>query len=545
MAIRRQTSDPIKLTFLIFAIIAALYFAAEVLQPLALAVLLSFALTPFARFLERRGLPRVPAALLAVAVALGALGGIGYVVGQQLTALAYKLPDYRENIINKLSALKPTQETTLDRVQRVAGEVAETLDRPAVPTDVAEARRTGAPAGRGDGIMDVRVVEQPSFRERLQGAIGPILEPLAVGSIVLVLMLFLILDREGMSDRIIQLVGAGSVSLTTRVMEEIGGRISRYLAIFASYNTFIGLVIGLGLGAIGVPYVALWGFLAAALRFVPYAGPVTAFALPTIFALAHFPTWREPLMVIGLFAVVETISNMFLETTIFGRTTRISGVGLMVAAMFWTWLWGAVGLLLSTPLTVCLAVLGKYVPSLRFFAALLGEEAELEPDVRFYQRLLALDRDGAIAAVEAAMKQRPRVEVFDRVLVPALSRAERDAAQDELDETKQMFVWGVVGEVLDGLDGKPDYSLASPTLAADGGPGSVGRVSATTSVAIVGLAVQDTSDTLVLRMLGQLPAPSGCLVRVIAGTESSFRSPSGWPSSPPSSSSCRTCRRKG
>jgi hypothetical protein len=178
------------------------------------------------------------------------------------------------------------------------------------------------------------------------------------------------------------------------------------------------------------------------------------------------------------------------------------------------------GLFLSTPLTVCLAVLGKYVPSLRFFATMLGEEADLEPDVRFYQRLVALDRDGAVEMIETALKQRPRVEVFDQVLVPALSRAERDAMRGELGETEQAFVWRVVGEVLDELEGMPDFSLASPASSADGGSGSGGAVSADSPVALVGLAVQDTADALVLRMLGQLLAPSGCALEVVTDTES-------------------------
>ncbi len=229
-------SDPFKLTFLILAIIASMYFAAEVLQPLALAVLLSFALIPIARFLEGRGMPRVVAVVLTLVVALGSLGGVGYVVGKQLTSLAYRLPDYRENILAKLSALQPKQETTLQRVQKVTKEVAEQLDQPAVPTKIAEARRLGDPGGGGDGVMEVRVVEQPSFQKQLQGSIGPLLEPLALGSIVFVLMLTLMLDRDDLSDRIIQLVGARHISLTTRTMREISQRISRFLAIFAFYN---------------------------------------------------------------------------------------------------------------------------------------------------------------------------------------------------------------------------------------------------------------------------------------------------------------------
>ena len=210
----------------------------------------------------------------------------------------------------------------------------------------------------------------------------------------------MLMGREDLSDRIVGLFGHRQVSLTTRTMEEIGQRISRYLATFALVNSGFGLVIGVGLWLIGVPFAVLWGCLAAMLRFIPYVGPAVAFVLPLVFSFAHFPGWTQPLEVVALFAVVEVALNSFLEPVIYGKTTGVSALGLLVAAMFWTWLWGTMGLLLSTPLTVCLAVLGKYVPSLRFFAALLGEEAELEPDVRLYQRLVALDRDGATEVVD-------------------------------------------------------------------------------------------------------------------------------------------------
>ena len=257
------------------------------------------------------------------------------------------------------------------------------------------------------------------------------------------------------------------------------------------------------------------------MRFAPYAGPVVAFALPAIFSIAQFPTWREPLLVIGLFTVVEAISNGILETIVFGRTTGISAMGLMVAAMFWTWLWGPMGLLLSTPLTVCLAVLGKYVPSLRFFAALLGEEADLASDVRFYQRLLVLDRDGAVAVVDAALKGRSRAEVFDQVLIPALSRAERDAERDELGDAEQAFAWRVVDELLDEMGKTSETVLATVAPPLDGSiSGNGASANGPGPVAIVGVAVQDTSDALVLKMLGILLAPEGCTLEIIREAES-------------------------
>jgi predicted PurR-regulated permease PerM len=482
-------SHPVVIAFLIMAIIGAMSLAAEVLKPLALSVLLAFALTPLSAFLERRGLPRAAAVILTVLLALGVIAGVGYVVGRQLTALADELPAYQENIERKLTVFQPDNKSAVEKARRVAEEVSRQLSEAPVK-------------GRPDAI-DVRVIQQPTFRERLQAAVGPYLEFLGVGSFVLILVLFMMMNREDLRDRIVRLFGHSRVSLTTRTMDEIGQRISRYLATFAAVNSLFGLVIGLGLWAIGVKLAVLWGCLAALLRFIPYVGPAVAFALPLIFSVASFPDWFHPLMVVALFAVVETALNSFLEPVIYGRTTGVSALGLLIAAMFWTWLWGLLGILLSTPLTVCLAVLGKYVPSLGVFATLLGEEAELEPDVRFYQRLVALDRDGAVDVVEEALRSRPRAEVFDAILVPALARAERDAAEGFLEVADLAFIWRVVEDLLDDLEGTPEITLE--TVA---GAGARARPDGPPPV-LLGLAAHDTSDALVLRMLAQLLGPWG------------------------------------
>jgi predicted PurR-regulated permease PerM len=509
MAVRRKPpiDHSVVLTFLILAIIAALSLAAEVLKPLALAVLLSFALAPLVGFLERRGLPNVAAVLLTVIFALGALAGIGFTVGRQLTHLANHLDDYQRHIKHKIEFLTPSDNTVLARVKKVAGEVEKSLDRPPV---------------EGRKVQDVRVIEQPSFRTQLQGTVGPYLELLGVGSFVLILVLFMLMSRKDLGDRIVRVFGHGHLTLTTRTMDEIGQRISRYLGTFALVNSGFGLVVGLGLWAIGVPYAILWGCMAGMLRFIPYVGPAVAFGLPLIFSFANFEGWRQPLEVVALFGVVEVVLNSFLEPVIYGKTTGISALGLLVAAMFWAWLWGLLGILLSTPLTVCLAVLGKYVPSLRFFATLLGEETEHNLDVRFYQRLLSLDQDGAAAIVEAALKKRPRAEVFDEVLVPALSRAEQDAARGDLEDRDRAFIWRAVGEILYELEETPQISLANPAPSADAGPGPGVGPAADAPIEVAGVASSNTADALVLQMLGQLLAPVGCTMKIIKDTESSL-----------------------
>jgi predicted PurR-regulated permease PerM len=485
-------NHPAVVTFLILAVVAAMSLAAEVLKPLALAVLLSFALAPLAGFFERRRMPRAIAVILTVALALGSLIGIGYVVVRQLAMLAYQLPSYQERIQKKVDFLTPSDDTAFHRAQKVAGDVAKSLDAPAVP---------------GHEAMDVRVIDEPTFRQRLQAAVGPYLEFTGVGSFVLVLVLFMLINREALGDRIVQLFGQRQINLTTRTMAEIGQRISRYLAMMTLVNSGFGLIVGLSLWAIGVPYAVLWGCLAAMMRFVPYVGAAVAFGLPAVFSVAHFPGWQQPLEVVTLFGVIE-LALSYLEPLIYGKTTGVSALGLLVAAMFWTWLWGLLGILLSTPMTVCLAVLGKYVPSLAFFATLLGEDAELDQEMRFYQRLVSHDQDGAIVVVEAALKERPRAEVFDQILVPALSRAGRDEARGELEESDVAFILRVVGEILDDLEGTQESNVNSSASPSEGGPGRANGRPASPPFAIAGVAASGSSDALALRMLGQLLAPA-------------------------------------
>jgi predicted PurR-regulated permease PerM len=506
MATQRKTSmnHPVVVTFLILAVIAAMSLAAEVLKPLALAVLLSFALAPLAGFLERHRVPRSAAALLTVLLALGSLSGIGYVVVRQLAVLAYRLPSYQERIQKKVDFLKPSDDTAFHRAQKVAGDVAKSLDTPVVV---------------GHEATDVRVVDEPTFRQRLQGAVGPYVEFIGVGSFVFILVLFMLMNRDALGDRIVQLFGQRQINLTTRTIREIGQRISRYLAMITLVNSGYGLTVGLGLWVIGVPYGVLWGCLAAMMRFIPYVGAAVAFVLPLLFSIAAFPGWRLALEVIAFFGVVE-VALSYLEPVIYGKTTGVSALGLLVAAMFWTWLWGLLGTVLSTPMTLGLAVLGKYVPSLGFFATLLGEEAELNQDIRFYQRLVSHDQDGATAVVEAALKERPRAEVFDQMLVPALSRAGRDALRGELEESDMAFIQRIIGEILDDLEGMEDISLKAPAQSGEGDPGLADGIRESPPFEVAGVAASGTSDALALRMLGQILAPSTCTLVIIEGAES-------------------------
>ena len=493
--IRQQNSvmsHPIVITFLILAVITALSFASEVLKPLALSILLAFALTPVSKLLERARIPRAVAVVLTLVFALGALAGVGFVVGNQMTQLTLHLPEYKNRVLRKIEVvLNPAQGSAMKKAERVVQEISETI--------------ADSTAG-SNNATDVRVVQEPSFRERLQSAVGPYLEFLGVASFVLVLVLFMMLSREDLRDRTLRLFGQTHIGLTTRTMNEIGQRISRYLATFTAMNTCYGAVIGVGLHLIGLPMAILWGCIAGFARFIPYVGTAVAFSIPVLYSVAYFDGWLKPLEVLLLFAVIESALSSVIEPIVYGKTTGVTALGLLVAAMFWTWLWGLMGLLLSTPLTVCLAVLGKYVPSLGIFATMLGEESELDPDVRFYQRLLALDRDSAEEIVETMLATQTKAEVFDRIIVPALSLAERDAAAGYLEEDELVKLWRVVNEIIE------DISTGTES------PGEQASSSPATPV-ILGIAADDTADALVLKMLSQLVLSKGFTIdRIEAST---------------------------
>lgn len=509
---------PVVILFVSIAVVASMGLAAEFLKPLALAVLLAFALSPFARFFERRGLPRTPAVVLTVLIALVGLSGIGYVVVTQLNDLAGQLskPENKARIDRKLSLLHPNPASNLAKLEQTVKGAAKSLQAlpdesgPISSKESKPEKLAGAKTVTGEKIQMVEVVNAPKFREQLETAVGPFIEFLTVSSFILILVLFMMVGRNDLGDRIVSLFGGRQISMTTRTMHEVGDRIGRYLATNAMVNACFGLVIGIGVYLIGLPFGALWGVMAALLRFVPYVGTVIAFALPTFFALATSDDWTKAIEVAGLFLVIEMALNSFLEPIIYGKTTGVSALGLLVAAMFWTWLWGVWGLILATPMTVALAVMGKYVPALAFFSKILGEEPDLSPDVRYYQKLIALDEDGASEIIEEAAKAKPRIEVYETILLPALARAERDFSRDEIDERVQAFVWRVSERIIDDLAVVPMVEISATKDATRNGD---------KPFEVVGVRAEDRSDFLALKMLGQVLDPAVCRLTIRSNEE--------------------------
>ena len=400
--------------------IAVLSRGQEVLIPIALALVLAFALTPVVTRLERF-LGRRLSVALAVGLAVGALGGFGLMVKRQVFDLSGQVSSYSDSIRRKVRSLRGSGEGGLNSLSKTFDQVVRELD-----TTVAENR----------AARPVRVVpaEATAF-ERLEAVLEPVFKPVAQVVIVFVLVIFLLIDREDLRDRFIRLAGRRNVSLTTRTLDDAGRRIGRFLIVQAAINAGFGMAVAIGLLVIGVPYAPLWGCLAGAMRFIPFVGTLLGVVPPALLAFARFDDWWHTLAVLALFLSLDLVTAYGVEPIAVGRRTGVSSMAMVVSAVFWTWLWGPPGLLLSTPLTVCLAVLGRQVPRLEFLAVLLSDEPALEAELAFYQRLLARDEDEAAEILERRLASAPIEDALDGLVVPALLMAERDCGRGDLAET--------------------------------------------------------------------------------------------------------------
>ena len=417
-------------------VVAALHFGQEVLVPLVLAGLLCFMLAPLVDRLERWHISRIPAVLITTAFAFAIIAALAYVVAGQLVDIAYKLPSYKDNMRAKIASLHMPSEGPLANLTRTFIELRDEAvkDDAAPPAPGLASPRNVKPipveivAGRG-GISDL-----------LQKAAGPILGPIGTAAIVIVFVIFMLLKKEDLRNRMIHLVGRSRLSLTTRTLEEAGDRVSRYLLMQLVVNVTYGIPIGVGLYFLGVPNALLWGVLTAVLRFIPYLGPWIGAFFPVALSLAVSNSWSMPLLTIGLFLVVELISNNAIEPWLYGSSTGLSPVAVLAAAIFWTWLWGTVGLLVATPLTVCLAVLGKHVPAFAFLDVILDDEPSLPAPDRYYQRLLAHDEAEAVKVLAEYEKVKSYDGALANILAPAVLSAEADLEAEAVDREVFSFV---------------------------------------------------------------------------------------------------------
>ena len=475
-------------------IIASLYWAQAVLIPVALAMLLTFLLSPVAGALERIALGRLPSVILVVVLAFSLLGGIGWIVTLQFGSVANELPTYRKNIRQKIADIREAGKGgALEKVQETAEDVKEEFQKTDEPTRVQEKPRQ----------VVVNAEESSTFWP-IPLAIGPMVERFASAGLVIVLVIFMLVQREDLRNRLIRLVGYGRLTVTTQALEEAGQRISRYLLMQTIINSSFGLAVGLALYLIGLPYAILWGFLAALLRFIPYAGPFAAAIVPSALSLAVFQGWLWPLVIVGLFLILELLNNMVLEPLLYGESAGVSGVGLLIAIAFWTWLWGPVGLVLATPLTVCVVVLGKYVPRMDFIGVLMSDQPAMASNMSYYQRLVAMDQAEAAEIVEEHLASHPPEQIYDGVLIPALNYARRDRELGRLTEDGEQFVFRATREILEDLDNlKPENSTDASdaekvALAANDVTGLLPKVR------ILGCPARDEADELALRMFRRL-----------------------------------------
>jgi hypothetical protein len=354
--------------------------------------------------------------------------------------------------------------------------------------------------------------ESPVWLSRLLAFSSSVIASLGGLALALVLVVFMLLEREALRNRLIRLVGNGRMTVTTKALDDAGERISRYLLMQLAVNGSYGLAWGLGLSLIGVDYALLWGFLAAVLRYIPYLGASLAALFPIVVSLGQFPGWWQPIAVIGLFLTLELISNNVIEPWLYGQSIGVSPVAMIISAAFWTFLWGPIGLVLSGPLTVCLVVLGKHVPELEFFAVLLGDAPALDPDVSYYQRLLARDQDEAAQLVLAQAKASPPEQIYDALLVPALVYTNRDRERDFLTEADEQFVLQATHEVLEDLGERRSAAL----LAAAKEPTPGGEKATPSRVHILACPARDHADKLAIEMLRQLLNPDEWDVEVTA-----------------------------
>ncbi len=477
-------------------VVAALYVGRGVLIPLAIAILLSFLLAPLVNRLRRWRLPKVAAVVIVAAGAFLLIGAFGLLVGAQVTQLATELPDYQSNITAKLRSLREAAPGggVVDRASRMVQELREELDE-------------GQEAAAESQVPVVRIEEPPlSPIEVIAEVAGPLIGPIGKAGIVVVLVIFILLEREELRNRLIRLLGP-NLYVTTEALDEAGQRVSRYLLMQLVVNVTYGIPFGLGLWAIGIPNAFLWAVLAVLLRFIPYLGPVLSAAFPLLLAVAVDPGWTTLLLTVALILSIELVSNNFVEPLLYGSSTSISAVAIIFAAIFWTSLWGPIGLLLSTPVTVCLAVLGRYFPSLAFLDVLLGSAPALSMPERFYQRLLAGDADENVRLAEKYLEEEAKglLELYDEVVLPALRLAAEDDARRTLPSARRQLVTRSALQVVNEIAEREDADVPEEVEAVEREPR--GRV--------LCAAGRSGLDLVAVTMLAQLLEREGYEVRVV------------------------------
>ena len=458
-------------------IIAALYFGREIFIPIAIALLLSFVLTPLVNRLRRLRLPRLVAVGVSVLLTLGVVASMATLIGIQAADLAGDVPRYRSTIEHKINGLRDSPVGHATEYVANIGRALHTGGKEAgkeVGAAEGPAATPPQPAPDQTGSQPKPVVVEvastpPGSLEMLSTVLTPVMHPLATVGIVFVVLLFVLMQREDLRDRMIRLAGSSDLHRTTVAMDDAAKRLSRYFVVQLALNAAFGIVVGIGLYVIGVPNPVLWAIFSALMRFVPYLGAVLSAILPMALAAAVDPGWNMMIAVAILFVILEPLTGQVVEPIVYGQSTGLSPFAVLVSALFWTWLWGPVGLLLSTPLTVCLVVLGRHVEHLEFLDVLFGDRPALTPVQNFYQRILAGDSEEVLGHAELILQQCALSSYYDEVVLKALELAARDAARGVLTARQKAAMRTALGELIADLADRSDMVAEA---AGQGGSGS-------------------------------------------------------------------------
>ena len=491
-------------------VLLTLYFARDLLIPLAMALSLNFLLAPAVIHLERLRVPRLPAVLLVVLLASSFIAVTGWVVVRQLLDVASDLPGYRQNIDDKLAAIHvPTAGpvgSAIYGIRILNQDLFGTKTPPPPPPEpdkgriirrnTREPERVTPQTSQSNSTPSQVVVVQPPVSDfaYAQQLLKPVIKPLGMLGMVVIFTIYMLFKREDLRNRLLLLAGMGRLNVLTQALNDAAQRISSYLLMNVLVNASYGAVFGIGLYLLHVPNATLWGVLLGILRMVPYAGMIIGGGLPIAFAFAAFPGWWTPLFVVVLFIVLEIAVSNFIEPWLYGSHTGISALALVTTAMVWTLLWGLPGLILSTPLTVCLIVVGRYMPQMSFLHILLGDEAELAPEAHFYERLLAMDQTEAHHIADKFLDGHRLVDLYDGVVLPALSLAEQDRHKGFLDDTRSTFLFQSATELIAELT---DYRSPLPDPVET-------EVFVDRACPVVCIPANDQADEIAAVMLSQL-----------------------------------------
>jgi len=500
-----NTSSKSSLVIATGVVIATLYFGRRIFIPVALALVLSFLLTPLVVWLQKIRLGRVPAVLVVQLLCLALAAGVGWGVSKQLLEITSHINDYRDNIEENIRSLHSHKNGPLIQATATIQELNKELGT--APAQAAKAANNQNGAAHPAKPIPVQVTAPPTnFFQDLATLLGPLAEPLETAALVIVFMAFMLIHREDMRNRLIRLGGQGQLTVVTQALEDASERLSRYLLLQFLVNACYGSLFGLGLYIIGVPHALLWGAMGSLLRFVPYVGTWIAAAFPMAMAIAVFPGWKQALLAFALFAVLElTVANV-IEPWLYGSHVGVSPLAILVAAIFWATLWGPVGLILSTPLTLCLILVGRYVPQMSFLEVLFGDAPVLKPEELYYQRMLAMDPDEARNVAESYLEKNSLSSFYESVLIPALRLAEEDRHTDVLGDRSAEFISQCTRELIDDLGDR----IPQPSEASAANENCVpAENSQYADTAVVCVPARDDADELVGMMLAQLLHQAG------------------------------------